>query len=575
MGKARAPRAKPAEPTEVVVRYDLTDLPTAFHKAGLAGLILLIDSLKTRKVVTDDEAKYDLSATAATVTFTELGVRKLMDDIYDARTIEVAVKSKWQGAKAAREPTAAEREAGTPFVYSVVQPRGQFLHDYYPEMPEEKSWLKLWRDMLWATIRPRDKNRLPYQERARGESCNEGEKAWEGLSQFVKKRLKNSLHTTGVSSALLPGAQDVNAEVVPFEGRADQNLLLHFWPFAVSIFVPRFIDADGKSHLGKRFLDDKQQHYAVAVPEVEDLPKFVRDYPRMLDRLSKQALLFRPAAAVIDLPSEGALAFMDRLAGLTGLSVEQTELRHSISAVEYLHWIKDGNNVKSAASGRVSLIPKLLVKYQAIVAPKEEKGQPRYRSPLFRRGLLAALLDEDDWYHTFTHTISTFKDKVFLRQHGKMDEKGTPPFANDAAKKFRHEAELFSAKLKRYQDMSESERPSAPLPVLVEQVIRTYLLGKAKAKCNLDTRVKLKALTEAQRADVYEKKRKVAAETFLAARSRRDADFVSYFSEVICSAGTYFDKRTGDFQEFATALNDPSKTDSIKALTLLALSANS
>ena len=71
MGKARTPKTKPAEPTEVVVRYDLFDLPTAFHKAGLAGLLMLVESLKTRKVLTSEEARYETSATAATVTVPE------------------------------------------------------------------------------------------------------------------------------------------------------------------------------------------------------------------------------------------------------------------------------------------------------------------------------------------------------------------------------------------------------------------------------------------------------------------------------------------------------------------------
>ena len=44
MAKAKTPaklKSAPTEPVDVVVSYDLFDLPTAFHKAGLAGLILL------------------------------------------------------------------------------------------------------------------------------------------------------------------------------------------------------------------------------------------------------------------------------------------------------------------------------------------------------------------------------------------------------------------------------------------------------------------------------------------------------------------------------------------------------
>src|SRR5438128_2547176 len=110
VGKTRTPKPigapTPTEPLVEVI-YDLFDLPTAFHKAGLAGLILLIESLKARQVLTVAEAIYDVTATGATVTFTEPLVRKLMDDIYDAAPKEVAVKGKWPGAEVSRSPTDA------------------------------------------------------------------------------------------------------------------------------------------------------------------------------------------------------------------------------------------------------------------------------------------------------------------------------------------------------------------------------------------------------------------------------------------------------------------------------------
>jgi CRISPR-associated protein Cmx8 len=394
------------------------------------------------------------------------------------------------------------------------------------------------------------------------------------LGKARKARAKNGFRIAGISSSLFPGAQDTNAERVPFEGRAEQNLLLHFWPLAVLLFAPQQLKVEKKN--GELKVTTDFVGYTLAVPDVANLTKFVREYPRLLANLSKDARGYRPAQAVIDLPAEGALAFLDELATLAGLQVETDELRFSIGGVEYLHLHKPPkqNNVKLMTAGRIAPNRRLLSGYRAILCPKDEST--RYRNPLFRRGLLAALFDEVPWYRPFARTFSVFDEGVFIRQSRKADdENGLRQFATDAAKKFRHETKLFTQTLERHADMSEIERLPAPLPVLVEQVIRNYLLGKAKAKCNVDVRTKMSSLTEVQKKDVYEKKRLVAKETFLAARSRRDADFVSYFSTVICSAGTYFDRKSPDFQVFATALIDPTQTDTIKTLTLLALSANS
>ncbi len=516
-------------------------------------------------MLTVDEAKYQASATSATVVFNEVLLQKLMDDVYDAEPKEVAVKNKWQGADLARLPTDAEKAAGTSFIYRVVQPKGTFFDNVFDG--EKEVWRKLWRDMLWNIPRSRPTTREPYNHRPQGQMCKEGPNTWAALEKVYQARAKNAFFTSELSSALFPGAQAVNAEGVAFQGRAEQNLLLHFWPLTVLLFVPQEVQRDGATEL-------PPSSFSVAIPDVMDLSEFIDEYPKLLQNLAPTRRGYRPAQAVVDLPAEGALAFLENLAVLTGLEVETSVLRFSIGAVEYLHLIKKGNNVKVMASGRVSPVPHLLAGYRAITCPRDESI--RFRNPLFRRGLLVALLDGSAWYQPYQQMFSTFDAAVFVRQPRKSGgESGTPQFASDALKKFRHETKVFLEKLKRYEHMSMNEKPPAPLPVLVERVIRNYLLGKAKAKCNLDPKVKLKALTEPQRQLVYAAKAKLAEETFLAARSRRDADFVSYFSSVICSAGTYFERDSSDFQTFAVALIDPAQTDNIKTLTLLALSANS
>jgi len=590
MGKTKVstkPKARPADPTQVVVTYDLFDLPTAFHKAGLAGLVLLLESLKARRVLKDGDVKCELHSTSATISFTEPLVQKLMDDVYDARVVEVSVRSKWQGAELKREEPVEEEQDGKTvkikrFIYDVVQPRGQFLRDHYPD--EDGLWLKLWRDMLWNISRARPTTREPFNQRAHGKPCKEGQNAWIDLVKVHKARAMNGFHTAELSSALYPGAQAVNAEGVPFEGRAEQNLLLHFWPLTVLLFVPQRVEADGATDFAG---------FTLAVPEVADLSDFIHDYRRLLNGLRKDARGYRPAQAVIDVPAEGALAFLDQLAQLTGQTVEKGELRHSIRSVEWLHLVKEGNNVKAMGSGRISPIPKLLSDYRSIVAPKDDST--RFRNPIFRRGLLVALLndelDKDHWHRAFGKALATFDAQLFIRQSRPSDtpdDKGPPQFANDAAKKFRHETDLFTQTRERFKTMPEAERTKvqAPLPVIINRVVRNYLIAKTEAKPGLSLKkfrdgnegVKWGDIPKDLLDDFNKAKQKLAQSLFLEFRSRKEQAFVDHFAATFFSVTQRLPEADRlDLANVLTkdVLTKEDRRDDLKTLTLLALSANS
>jgi hypothetical protein len=92
---AKKPRKKAETPSQVTITYDLFDLPTAQHKAGLAGLLLQIESMSIRKPKLPAPRVVECSATSATVEFTEEAVQSLMKHLYDAENVRVKVKSKW------------------------------------------------------------------------------------------------------------------------------------------------------------------------------------------------------------------------------------------------------------------------------------------------------------------------------------------------------------------------------------------------------------------------------------------------------------------------------------------------
>ena len=94
-----AKKAKTEEIKEVTIRYDLIDLPTAQHKAGLAGLVLAIRSLKNRSdndpVAIPPETVPEFVEGPTTnfvaIRFTHVSFSQLINDVYDAdptRTVQ-------------------------------------------------------------------------------------------------------------------------------------------------------------------------------------------------------------------------------------------------------------------------------------------------------------------------------------------------------------------------------------------------------------------------------------------------------------------------------------------------------
>ena len=578
--------AKPPQISGVIIKYDLFDLPTAAHKAGLAGLILQIRYMeKTKRNYPEGAIPtiLELSSTSATVRFTRKAVQNIFDAVYQAKWTEIESRTQWPGEKPKKvreveeeDPQNKQKKKAKRFVYDVVQPAGTFLRDHYPnKMDHAKDWHKLWRDMLWEIPHGRPMTRIPFKQRADGKHCKEGQDAWNDLLRVEKSRQKNAFHTAEVASSLWLGAQAVNAEAIPFLGRAEQNLLLHFWQLTVFVFQPQLITREGKIEF---------VGYTLAIPEVSDLENFVEEYPAMLHELGTEVRGYRPAEAVIDLPAQGALAFMDHLSRLTAHVAEHSEIRATISSVEYMHVRKVGNNIKSLAGGRVAYREELVREYRAIVG--QPGKSPLYRNPLFRQGLLLALLDprEPEWYEPMNSMLLEMPWPFFVRSE--ESPKTMPGFWQDVIAQFDQLLEFHQSDLRRFENMARDNtanaeaRPKTPLPLLIHRLVENYVNRKTEDKSGLkwesfkDKKVKDEK-TGKERVEVppayREAREKVGSGTFLEMRSRREQAFVDHFTATFCSVKQFLSE--DDFQLVAQALLE--QPENVKTLTLLALSANS
>jgi CRISPR-associated protein Cmx8 len=338
------------------------------------------------------------------------------------------------------------------------------------------------------------------------------------------------------------------------------------------LFVPNVVDTDGSSDF---------VGYTLTVPEVGDLVDFIEHYPKILDALKATPRGYRPAGAIIDIAAEGGLSFMKSLAEVSGLKVEDSDLKYSIRSVEYLHLVKAGNNIKTMAAGRVSPNPKLLSGYRAIISPKPGV-EPLFRNSLFRRGLLLALLEGDEWFRPFGKTFAAYETDLFIRQPRRSDDadqKGPPQFATDAALKLHHETSLFIATLERFKTMPEADRPklTAPLPVIVNRVVRNYVLARTQEKTGIDPDkyktpegdTDYKALP----GEFNETKQKLALGLMLEFRSRKYQAFIEHFAATFFSVTQRLVE--SDRLLLAESLMAEDRQDDLKTLTLMSLSANS
>ncbi len=548
--------AKAPQEDKIPLSYSLFDLPTAQHKAGLAGLLLLIESMRQRGLgpvpIIEEQ-----TATGAKVTVTKESLQALFDDLYDAEFRETESKTKWSKKEPKREesfqttdPKTGKTKKSKVFIYDTVVPKVSFLEHSYPG--GEEGWLKLWRDMIWQILRGIPTTRGVYQERAEGKPSGKVQTAWKDLLQLSQSKIAD------FQSSLFIGAQDSNAERVPFKGRVGYNLLLHFWPLVVQVFVPEAIDREGKREL---------KGFVLAIPEVGDLEEFCEIFPQSIATLDPQIQGYRPKASIINLPVEGGLEFLRHLTLLSQQKATGREEKYSVSAVELFHLEKRGNNIKLLSTNKLISKANLLSQYEGI--------RGFFRNPLLKSQLLLNLLRDADWLEGFPHLFSVYPWEFFIRCDKTPNT--FPYFSSDVRRKF----EVLNEELQRQQEAHAMAESTAPKPQSLEkriyEMIGSYVRLKTESKSGMKwAEFKDKKTNDGKIAippAYLEARTKMCADTFLAMRSRREQEFVEYFTGTICSVPQFLPQ--DDYIFVSQVLLEEDGWEKIKTLSMLALSAHS
>jgi CRISPR-associated protein Cmx8 len=544
----------------IELSYQLAELPSSQHRAGLAGLVLMVQELPKQPLFEEREDVIielsHLDEYEATLRINLEGLKALFDFTYGAvneeRWTATKDKKKEYSEVEIREVEKKDSNGKVKLVkeyrYTVVVPKGAFL-PYWDESDEDINkglWVKLWRDMLWNIVRGVPATRNPFNNRCDGQIyTKDAEKLWKELNQPHK--------ATGQSGNYYLGAMATTAENIPTKDIIRYQFLLNFAPFVFQIYRPSTINKDGKREFNS---------YAIVIPDVANLKNFCRSFPKVLKNRDSTKLGYLPREAVIDLAEEGALDFFilqDRIARQIG----DQSIRKSILGAEIIHAEKTGNSIKFQSINYIEPISTMTDRYAQI--------KDNYWCPWFRKQRLLNLLSLQPNSNNLDDESTEIPpwigfDSLLSRISRKWLE---DPYVSHDARQF------FKLEILQNQGETTMKNPTSKIreyAEIVYDVCRRYAAKKLKDKHEIVWNANQNCYfvsdkTTNDQDDCIKKKNKIVNEAFLAVRSRSESQaFIEYFVSTL-----YPFIKKDEFVQFAEDLFN--KTDEIRALTLLALSS--
>lgn len=534
----------------LTLKYNLAELPSSQHRAGLAGLVLMARWLK------DDPDKKgfceltQIDETSATLQIDREGLQFLFDKVYAALKKEVKRETKIKKNKTKEEipPLREERTVINQkgkrkekifYIYERVIPQGAFLVDY--DRSDEGIWIKLWRDMIWSILRGKPRTRLSYEKRSEGVFTEDADEVWQKLN-------KKADCTVDLPSTYFIGAQKTTAENVSFKDFARYQFLLHFWVFVAQVYVPRELKYDRKT----KSVKEVDVGFSLAIPDVAELETFCEELPDVLRSRSSEKSGYRPKESVIDIAAEGALDLMHKINQRIATRVNN-EISDLLLGIDILHVEKDGNNIRIWSSMRIDPIRPMIDEYARV--------KDRFKNHLFRKQRMLNVLNQKDWFYGFDSLLSQTESERTI---------GNSCFRRDVLKAFEEFGVIGDTNKSRGENNMDANSQE-PVPKTIEEIVYrlvgTYISAKLKSKYQLEWSNDYKN-TEKE-VEYKEKKSKVAREAFLAIRSRSEADFIEYFASTLCAFPQYLNEQS--YETLAKALY--TETDKVRTLTMLALSA--
>lgn len=610
---------------EITLEYKLHELPSSQHKAGLAGLYLIIEWLyKQGEAGKDIFHKTVITETWLTVTLTKQDVKDLFDEIYKPIQIDIQSKSE---PKDIEFVTHEVKEKTTFYLYEIESKtikkdkNLKLMREIEKPMPDKKSGklkntkLYIYEEKLQEKKEVDDEEIEPIREEETEDIVtyyiykklfpfgsffsvydksteNAWIKIWREMQWLLrgfkqqepfKLRFDNKDYCkdandfwdvlikdnqiNDLSKVLFLSAQNNNAENVDFKEATKNKLLLHFWMFVAQPYAYWTQRKDKKKY------KTDEHGFIIAIPDIAKLESFIfifNDLIQNQDNEIKKYPIKRPEQAVVYLPGLAGLLLLKNIhdALKKKINSNYSDVVFGVDLFHYDYEWKKGKAIKNRASifkGYTRIKPDIEFENKASSIKK------LYKNFFFQKQLLQNLFEGRDELYNFYNLFSTREYEYFF--HYWEGE-----FKPDAKTYF----EEHEIKFKGEQKMSEDEKIPKTIEALVHQIVRTYVFSKLESKHQVIWDKEKKTLWSKSKnapanEEDYKNKGKIAKDAFLAIRSRKDKDdFITYFTSTVCSVS----QRIGEegYITLTESLYNPREDigwEKIRALSMLALSANS
>lgn len=532
----------------IVIQYSLAALPSAQHRAGLAGLVLMVRWLQhVRSVKSEGEVTIDVTEDGATLSIDKPGLKRLLEEHFSTDLREVAHSKKKKDEAPLRveeyeDTTSKTTKKRKKYIYNEPVIRACLVRDFEPPGEGGSRWTDLWRDFIWKTLRVIPKTKDPFLDFAKTGTLKDN-----FVKKFWKKLETPNKPTSFVSSTVF-GAQKLTSDNVPFNDTCGQEFLLNFWPYVSFIYCPR-VDPPNKEHC-------EYPGFVVAVPDVSSLKTFCDDIRYILTQRGIQhhpeVRHARPSESCIDLPVEGALDLSRRIRAYVAQKEGNRETSDLVSGYDVFHVESSGGqSLHIHAIFRLDPDSAIVDRYAQL--RKTDLGSSTFR----RQCLLNVMNGSAFWYQGFDHIIDTIPTEKIL---GPKQPRKFTPFQHDARIMFQREKD-------KGMPEAGTKKPIS-LEALIHQILEAYLNEKVRSKYSLE--YKDVKDDNVKRKELNDRIREIAEKSYLAVRSRRlDADFTEFFAETFCSVRQWLPQDA--FTLLTKALQD--ETTRVRTLVLVALSS--
>ncbi|MEB3828825.1 type I-MYXAN CRISPR-associated protein Cmx8 [Phormidium sp. CCY1219] len=551
--------------------YHLAELPSAQHRAGLAGLVMMVDWLKRFGEHPGICELSDRTATGVMLTIDRPGLEVLFGTLYAGELGEIKSKKPFKKKEPIRTETVEKTVKGktkteTYYIYPNVIPQAGLIADLDPSGDgTDGIWVKLWRDMFWSILRGIPTTRKPFEDSANDKKIAEVQKVWTQLSKG------DGNATVDLPSTYFLGAQATNAENVPFKDRAKFQFLLHFWPLVVQVYEPvvrepmkseekkEKAEKEEKENQSKKDEkeDKRREHklksvgYAIVIPDVADLDMFCEEFKyamkeqRRAERFGKNG--YRPQEGVINLAVVGGLEMLRILQNRIKEMQAGIAINDLVLAVEVVHAEKQGNSIKILRSARIPANDDQVGEYVRV--------KKAYKDYIFLEQRLRNVLDLKPWYFGFADLCASLPVE---------DTLGMVTFRRDARISFKAEAETENSKMN-----NESNAKNLSEEELIYEVVGNYLFKKAEEKYK---KWKEAEKNEDDKKEFNDAKEKLAKDAFYHCRHKTGTEFIRYFSETFASVNQSYYLKFDNYSKLVKLLYEDA--EKVRNLTVLALAGN-